>query len=101
MSDSIASAARALHGIEAVMAQRNCIKRRSPKRVGPLFVFLASATVSGLLGHAALLSSARRPIGSEWATPAESELFVRAANGEERVALNGDQPSVKSLHRQP
>jgi hypothetical protein len=63
-------------------------------------VFFASAAVSGLLGHAALLSCSQRPVGSEWSAPPSPELARSVDHGAERVALNGGADRVKSLHKQ-
>lgn len=49
-------------------------KRFARKRRGPLFVFVTSATIAGLLGHAALLASMNEGPGAEWKSPTPPEL---------------------------
>jgi hypothetical protein len=56
-----------------------CIRPRpkpcARKHRGPLFVFVTSAIIAGLLGHAALLASMNPGPGAEWKAPAPPELI--------------------------
>ena len=63
---------------------------RRARRRDPLFVFLTSATVAGLLGHAALLASVHRPHRAEWKQSTSPELVRETSEGRLRLALNGE-----------
>jgi hypothetical protein len=62
----------------------------SRKQRGPVFVFVASATIAGLLGHGALLASLRCQRGTEWKAPTAPELVRDSADRPDRLAMNGE-----------
>ncbi len=66
-------------------------RRCARKRRGPVFVFVTSATIAGLLGHAALLSSMNCSPGAQWKPSAPPELVREvAAGGSWRLAMSAE-----------